>query len=100
MKSIVRTFLQVDVDPGQLGLPPTAVGSDSEVIANGLRLVFGLLGGIALIIVTLAGFKYVLSQGNPQETAKAKNTILYALVGLVVAITAFSIVTFVMDGID
>ena len=59
-------------------------------------LVFGIMGAVALLVITIAGFKYVLSQGNPQETAKAKNTILYALIGLVVAILAFNIVKFVV----
>lgn len=62
-----------------------------------LQLVFGLLGAIALLMVTIGGLKYVSSQGDPQATAKAKNTILYAIVGLVVAIAAFSIVTFVVQ---
>lgn len=64
-----------------------------------LQVVFGFAGGIALIIVTIAGLKYVLSQGNPGETAKAKDTIMYALIGLVVCIMGFSIVTFVINNV-
>jgi hypothetical protein len=89
---------QVSVDANQLGLPPAQAGPN--IIANVLRIVFGVAGGVALLIVTIAGFKYVLSQGNPQETAKAKNTILYALIGLVVCIAALGIVTFVIGEVD
>lgn len=61
-----------------------------------LQLIFGLLGAIALLVIVIAGLRYVISQGDPQATAKAKNTIIYALVGLVIAVAAFSIVSFVI----
>jgi uncharacterized membrane protein YidH (DUF202 family) len=70
---------------------------NNHTVDRTLSLAFGVAGGIALLIVTIAGFKYVLSQGNPQETAKAKDAIMYALIGLVVIIIAFTIVTFVVD---
>ena len=59
-----------------------------------LRVVFGIAGGIALAIIAYGGLKYVLSQGNPQETGKAKNTIIDALIGLVVIVASFSIISF------
>lgn len=59
-----------------------------------LKLFFGLAGAVAVLIVTLAGFKFVLARGNPQELAKARNTIIDALIGLIICISAFSIVNF------
>jgi hypothetical protein len=97
MIRLLTLLAQVTINPNDIGVPQTPVGDSN--IANALRLVFGIAGATALIIVTIAGFKYVLSQGNPQETAKAKNTILYALIGLVVCITAFSIVPFIIKEI-
>ena len=73
------------------------VGSDKFKVI--LQLVFGFAGAIAFLMVTFGGFKYVISQGDPSATAKAKNTILYALIGLVVCVVAFSIVTFVVKQI-
>lgn len=83
----------VQVEPGDIGIPQGQLTNTN--IDSILKLVFGVAGGVALLIITIAGFKYVLSQGNPQETAKAKNTILYALIGLVVCVTAFAIVGFI-----
>lgn len=84
----------VTISENDIGIPKPGLGeSNIEAI---LRLAFGVAGGIAVLIVTIAGFKYVLSQGNPQETAKAKNTIIYALIGLLVCIFAFSLVSFVI----
>lgn len=92
MSRLLHIIAQVTVDQGDIDVPQADLTDPS--VKSAMRLAFGLAGGIALIIVTVAGFKYVLSQGNPQETAKAKNTILYALIGLVVSALAYSIVTF------
>jgi len=64
---------------------------------SGLRIAFGIAGGIALALIAYGGLKYVLSQGNPQETAKAKNTIIDALIGLAVIIFSFAIVGFAVS---
>lgn len=87
----------VQIDPNQINVPKGSLGVSN--IATILKIAFGVAGGIALIIVSIGGFKYVISQGNPQETAKAKNTILYALIGLIVCISAFSVVQFVIPRI-
>lgn len=61
-----------------------------------LSTVFIITGAIALLLVTIGGLRYVLSHGDPSATAQAKNTVLYALVGLVVSIIGVSIVNFVI----
>jgi uncharacterized protein YacL len=60
-----------------------------------LTLVFSLIGAIALIIITIAGFSYITSRGEPEKTARAKDTIMYAVIGLIVASLAATIVSFV-----
>lgn len=74
------------------GLPKVNIDSS---LNNVLRLVFMAAALLSVIFVAFGGLKYVLSNGDPQGTAKAKNTILYALVGLIIAISAFNIVGFV-----
>lgn len=70
------------------------VNADQDRITAALTVAFSITGAIALLIITLAGFKYITTQGNPQEVAKAKNAIIYALVGLVISILAVAIVQF------
>lgn len=54
------------------------------------------LGGIgAVIMVIYGGVKYTTSMGSPESTAQARNTIVYALVGLLIAISASFLITFV-----
>ncbi|HTE57397.1 MAG TPA: hypothetical protein VK694_01525 [Verrucomicrobiae bacterium] len=66
---------------------------------TGLRIVFGIAGGAALVILGYGAFQYVISQGNPQSINKAKNTIIDALIGLIIIIFAFSIISFVVSRI-
>jgi multisubunit Na+/H+ antiporter MnhB subunit len=72
-------------------LPKT---SDS-LLENIMKLVAGILGGISVIIIIWAGTKYTLSGGDPAKTAEAKNQIMYAAIGIAVAISATAILNFV-----
>ena len=60
-----------------------------------LQVVFGILGGIAVIMIIIGGFRYVISQGDSGSVTSAKNTILYAVIGLVIASFATAIVSFI-----
>lgn len=84
------------IDKGDINIPQTefTAGPDGT-IATVLRVVFGVAGGVALIMVVIGGLRYINSLGNAQNVAKAKDTILYAIIGLVVCILGFAIVNFV-----
>lgn len=75
-------------------LPRTTLSNNN--VASMLQLVFSVAGGIALIIIVLAGLRFVVANGDPQSVAKSKNTIIYATLGLVICLSGFSIVTFVL----
>jgi hypothetical protein len=70
-----------------------ATGGEVKII---LGIVFGIIGALALLMITISGFRYITSAGDPQKAAGAKNAIIYALVGLAVAISAEGIVAFVV----
>ena len=55
-----------------------------------------VVGAISVIMVVIGGLRYVISGGNSGNITAAKNTILYAVVGLVIAIMAYAIVNFVI----
>lgn len=82
-----------------LVLPLPGVQADNAHLQTIFNVVLSICGAIAVLIIVLAGFRYIYSQGNPSETATARNAIIYALVGLVVIAVAFSIVNFVAGGI-
>ena len=61
--------------------------------------VFGLMGSIAVVVVIVGGLQYVLSSGDPKRTGKAKETILYAVIGIVISLSAYAIVTYITKGL-
>ena len=55
-----------------------------------------LAGAIAVIMIIIGGMSYMFSQGDQSKVKQAKDTILYSVIGLVVALSAFAIVNFVV----
>ena len=55
-----------------------------------------ILGAISVIMIIIGGLRYVISGGNSTAVTAAKNTILYAIVGVVVALLAYAIINFVL----
>lgn len=55
-----------------------------------------IIGALAVIMIIIGGLRYVISAGNSTQVTAAKNTILYAVVGLIVAILGFAVVNFVL----
>jgi hypothetical protein len=66
-----------------------------DFIPNAIKILMFAIGTISIIMVLVGGLRYVLSGGNPQATKQAKDTILYAVIGLIVALLATAIITFV-----
>ncbi|MBI2054366.1 MAG: TrbC/VirB2 family protein [Candidatus Staskawiczbacteria bacterium] len=56
-----------------------------------------LVGVIATIMIVVAGIMYLVSGGNPQKMEAAKKTLIYAIVGLVIAVLAVSIIAAVKE---
>jgi len=61
-----------------------------------LKIVFSIAGSVCLLMVAIGGLRYILAHGEPSDVAQAKNTIIYAIVGLVVVLLAYAIVNFVV----
>jgi hypothetical protein len=72
---------------------PTDLNASLTVITNTLLLAIGFVSVVMLII---GGFRYVLSNGNEKSVTGAKDTILYAIIGVVVALLAYAIINFVL----
>jgi hypothetical protein len=58
-----------------------------------------LTGAVAVLFVIIGGIRYVFSTGDPKATGQAKDTIMFALIGLAIAAGAYAIVRFVIDKI-
>lgn len=82
------------VDSKTTGIP-SSTGDLGVAVAHFTSLGLTILGALSVIFVVVGGLQYVLSGGNPQKTKQARETILYAVVGIVIAAGAFAIVSFI-----
>ena len=84
------------------GLSASNVGTSGQtqnvevIIKNIINIMLYVVGAAAVIMLIWGGIRYTTSGGNQAAVTSAKNTILYAIIGLVIAIFAFAIVNFVV----
>jgi cytochrome bd-type quinol oxidase subunit 2 len=71
----------------------TGINGLVKTIINVLSIIVGL---VAVIMIIIGGFRYITSAGNPEQAKTARNTILYAIIGLVIVALAQIIVRFVL----
>ena len=72
----------------------TSVNDIVMIVVNTLLFVIGI---ISVIMIIIGGIMYATSSGDSGQITKAKNTILYAVIGLVIAFLAFAVVNWVVD---
>ena len=86
------------------GMNATSAGTSTPtdanvVIKNVTNIMFFIIGAIAVVMIIYSGIRYTTSAGNPAGVTAAKNSLIYSIVGLVVAILAYAIVNFVVTRI-
>jgi len=74
---------------------PTAPASSAN-LQHLLQIVFAIFAAVVVLVIVIAAFNIVIAQGDSSKVAKQRSTIIYALVGLVVAISAEIIVGVVL----
>jgi hypothetical protein len=72
------------------------VQATSVQFAQIMQIILGIVGAVAVLVLILAALKFITAQGNPQETAKARNTIVFAAVGIAVIASAEAIIAFAL----
>jgi len=70
-----------------------------DVIINVINGVVGVFGIVAAVFIIVGGVGYMTSNGDSGKVEKAKKTILYAVIGLIVSVLAFAIVNFVVANV-
>lgn len=89
------TFLAqtVNVNPNDVGIP---VVKAENLLPGILNTVYWIAGVTAVIVIVIAGIFYSISQGDASSIKRAKEAIIYSVVGLVVIMVAFIITNFVI----
>jgi len=95
------------VDSGAGDAQPSGTPSNLFTNTKTSTSVFGqisdvliyIVGAVAVIMLIIGGLRYVISQGSSEGVKQAKDTILYAIIGIVVAILAYAVVHFVANNV-
>ena len=71
--------------------------SFSTIITKVINIFSILIGSVSVIMIIIGGFRYIISGGDQNNVTAAKNTIMYAIIGLVVVLFSQVIVRFVLS---
>ena len=112
-KSIFNAVIGLIISMGAIAITNLAFGSlasstvtnefgvpeinADDLLQNGINLVYYIAGIVAVIVIIIAGITYSTSLGDSSRITRAKNMILYSVIGLVILVAAFAITNFVMD---
>lgn len=77
------------------GQPANLFDGDDSMFKRITDVMLFIIGAISVIMLIVGGIRYVVSGGDQGAVQSAKNTILYAIVGIIVAILAYAVVNFV-----
>ena len=80
------------------GMPAELVGVNG-VFTQIVNTILYAVGIISVIMLIYGGLRYVISGGNSSKVTEAKNTIMYAIIGLIISLLSFAIVNFVINAV-
>lgn len=82
------------------GQPTNLVAGNGSVFKRITDIMLFIVGAIAVIMLIIGGIRYVVSGGDQTQVTTAKNTVLYAIIGIVVAVLAYAAVNFVTGALN
>lgn len=86
-------YIAAKITAGDAGIP--TVNADNAL--NGiLNTVYFMAGIVAVIVIIISGIFYVISQGDASKIKRAKDGILYSVVGLIIVMLAFVLTNFII----
>lgn len=80
------------------GMPAELIGPNG-IFTSVTNTILYIVGIISVIMLIYGGLRYIISGGDSKKVTDAKNTILYAVIGLIISILSFAIVNFVLNSI-
>lgn len=80
--------------------PASLFGAEDGVFKTIVEIMLFIVGAIAVIMLIIGGIRYITSGGAQDQITAAKNTIMYSIIGIIVALLAYAIVQFVVGGLS
>ena len=100
MSNILTQLAIAGANVPTVGNGATASGDElKNGIVTAINAITGFLALVCVIVVIIGGVNYMTSSGDAGKVKKAKDTILYGLIGLIICVLAFAIVNFVIVNI-
>jgi ABC-type Fe3+ transport system permease subunit len=78
------------------GVPTSLIGPEG-IFTQVTTLMLYVIGIVSVVMLIWGGLRYVVSGGDSKKVTDAKNTILYAIIGLIIAILAYAVIRFVIN---
>lgn len=97
--STAEAQIQKGINAARTDDMSSAVEPES-IVQRVVDIILFVLGVLAVIMIIVGGFRYVTSGGDSNKLTSAKNTILYAVIGLIVALFAYAIVKWVVKQVQ
>ncbi len=98
-KILAADNTQIKISQNDLNLNGAPTGLGNGDVAALLNAVYIVAGIVAVIAIVVGGVRYVVSNGDAAGVKAAKNTIMYAVAGLIVVIAAAAITDFVIKNV-
>ena len=89
--------LQSGLQQGKTSEMPTTIFGNTGIFTRIVSVMLFTVGILSIIMLIFGGLRYIISNGDSKKVEAAKNTILYAIIGLIVAIMSYAIVNFVVS---
>ena len=99
VSSVSAMTLQEGAEAARCDGCPADLFGDTGVFKQVTNTILYIVGIIAVIMLIIGGIRYVISGGDAKKVTDAKNTVLYAIIGLIIAFLAFAIVNFVITAL-
>ncbi len=94
----VRAQVPTDLQNGvNTAMPTGAPDNLTTIFQRVINTTIFLIGAIAVLMLIIGGIRYVTAAGSPDRVKGAQNTILYAIIGVIIAIIAFAAVNFIIS---
>ena len=79
------------------GVPTSLGDGDESIVTRIINMMLYAIVVISVVMLIVGGFRYVISGGQKEAVTAAKNTILYAIIGLLIAIFAYPVTVFILN---
>lgn len=81
----------------KLSNPIEVSANPSQIIGLIIKSALGIIGGLALVMMVWGGFQWLTSAGNPDKVKKGSSTMIWAIVGLVLALGSYVLVSTILN---